>query len=1663
MLTSRKTKKAQTARLGFFVIVLSLMGTIAASIASAQSNTTTPTTINISDTPITTSAKRLGMNLGTQDFWDSGMIMRNLAFRNPGFEAETWQTILHCQTVTASSCTDDNLYNYWAANFLKGGSASFIYGPETGTEATVSSSTAAVIGSKGVTIQLTGASKAPTVGDYIVVRLSIPGNAQAGWWTSTSGGATVSTDTNDLSPNTPGKQALSLDATGSGQQAGLSNYDDGTDGRIFLKMSGSYTVSFRAKGLGGNNQVAINLVRNAASGTVQFWNQTVTLTNSWQDYTYTFSVNNDVNSGGAIALSFNLNQSGMLIDDVSFTEAAASNNPTAYRNAVVSTLQALHPGTLRYMDSGINWGSSIDNMLAPDFARVRTGYSPHNSEADDMAMGLHDFLVLCQTIGAEPWYTMPTGMTTQEMTNLMEYLGGDSSTTYGAKRAAMGQSAPWTSVFTSIHLEFGNEVWNTGNPGANMSDATAYGKRAATIFATAKASPNYNAKKIDLVLDGFAAVSFWTQAALAASSGYDTVDIAPYNFNIFDDAASSERIFGPMLAEPEWMNDNPAGWTAANAAVAASAGPTPAKLAVYEVNVDADQGSVSQAAVNEAIPSLGAGLSVAANMLLAQRDDNVTVQNLFALEGLDVGFNGSSSSSATTSPIWGATIDMGGATNLRRPIFLSEQLANMAILPTMFATSQTGTNPTWNQALTTNDNFSQANAHYIQSMAYSDGTTLNIVLFNLSRTSALPVNFAGLNAPAGNATVNTLTAQTITANNESQENVAIATSSQSLGSGAIVSLPPFSMTVLSVSAPDIASTVTGVTATCETATLSPGDTTTCSASVAGQGKYSSAYTWSASAGSISSDGNYTAPSTLPSSGKAVITATSVADTSKNSSFTIALANNTITGITASCPATSIGQGQVIACTASVKGTGSFDNSYTWSASAGSITSAGSLTAPTTGDSVTLTATSTQDTSKSAKVTLSVNSVLVISNLTYSVTGTTATVNWKLNMPATSAIAYGPTPAGGLNTPFNATLSTSPSLTLTGLQPNTTYYLAAYSMVDGQTPTQQVTLTTSNGSTAVTGVSVNCSALALLLGGSTGCAATVTGTGNYSSAVTWSTSIGTIGSTGVLSAPLDLLSSTITVKATSVADPTKSGSISISLGSSPSITAVALRCAINPLLQGGSTSCSPTVTATGNISKAVTFKASAGSITTAGVLTAPKTGTSVTVTATSVANPAKSGTMVVALTPLPTITKVMVTCQATSLSTGGNTPCASSVTGTGSFTSAVTWSTSAGSITSAGVLTAPASGTSVTVKATSTENPEISGTAVVNLSATLAITNPKITVTTSAVTVSWTVNSSQANSAVSYGTSGKISSITPYQPNESGSPTFTLTGFSASTPVTMVIQSWLPNGQSVSMNLSTTTASKAATVSSVSVNCTSSAIQAGSSLSCSDSVAGTGSYSTAVNWSVSGGSITSAGLLTAPKTGTSVVVKATSVEDATKYATKTISITPLPTVSGVTVACPGGTLQPAATTACSATVAGTGSYSSAVTWSASAGSINTAGLLTAPTSGSSVTVTATSVQDPTKYAVATIAIANSVAIVKPVFSVTSTTIVVSWTVTQPAYNSVKYGMNTAYGAQTAQTALITNPSFTFTGLLPGTTYMGELVSQTATGTAVYPIVVTTSAK
>ena len=101
------------------------------------------TNFEIGTTVQRSSVKHLGVNLAGDNFYDSGQMFRNLIFGNPGFEGETWQTIMQCVAVTATSCTDSNIYNIWPANFLQGATFQVINGTASGVTGTITSSTAA--------------------------------------------------------------------------------------------------------------------------------------------------------------------------------------------------------------------------------------------------------------------------------------------------------------------------------------------------------------------------------------------------------------------------------------------------------------------------------------------------------------------------------------------------------------------------------------------------------------------------------------------------------------------------------------------------------------------------------------------------------------------------------------------------------------------------------------------------------------------------------------------------------------------------------------------------------------------------------------------------------------------------------------------------------------------------------------------------------------------------------------------------------------------------------------------------------------------------------------------------------------------------------------------------------------------------------------------------------------------------------------------------------------------------------------------------------------------------------------------------------------------------------------------------------------------------------
>jgi hypothetical protein len=144
---------------------------------------------------------------------------------------------------------------------------------------------------------------------------------------------------------------------------------------------------------------------------------------------------------------------------------------------------------------------------------------------------------------------------------------------------------------------------------------------------------------------------------------------------------------------------------------------------------------------------------------------------------------------------------------------------------------------------------------------------------------------------------------------------------------------------------------------------------------------------------------------------------------------------------------------------------------------------------------------------------------------------------------------------------------------------------------------------------------------------------------------------------------------------------------------------------------------------------VTWSASIGAITGAGMFTAPATHGTGTITATSVADPAKSATATVTVStgseqPSSTgVTSVTVSPTTASSVTSGTLQFSAAVQGTSSNTS-VTWKALQGTITSTGVYTAPAKAATDTVTATSVADPTRSASATITITA--ASGNPVVT-------------------------------------------------------------------------------------------------------------------------------------------------------------------------------------------------------------------------------------------------------------------------------------------------------------------------------------------------
>lgn len=159
---------------------------------------------------------------------------------------------------------------------------------------------------------------------------------------------------------------------------------------------------------------------------------------------------------------------------------------------------------------------------------------------------------------------------------------------------------------------------------------------------------------------------------------------------------------------------------------------------------------------------------------------------------------------------------------------------------------------------------------------------------------------------------------------------------------------------------------------------------------------------------------------------------------------------------------------------------------------------------------------------------------------------------------------------------------------------------------------------------------------------------------------------------------------------------------------------------------------------------------------------------------------------------------------------------------------------------------------------------------------------------------------------------------------------------------------------------------------VALSPTSALVQAGRTQQFTATVSG--STNTAVTWSATGGSVSSSGMYTAPNSAGSYLVTAESMADNTISASAGVTVTANPVVS-VVISPTSASILTNGSQQFDATVSG--SSNTAVTWSATGGSVSSSGLYTAPSTAGTYTVKATSAADSTESASATVTVSAPV--------------------------------------------------------------------------------------
>lgn len=769
----------------------------------------TPTTIEVRDTVLRSDVTRFGVNLGHSTNWEAATLNANV-IDNPGFEPGHYGMVSHARTGTTGDLwIQDHWQVTWnndqydigqPAGFWTGAEWEIVTGPSKGRSGIVLDH-AHVNDRNEFTLDSTGPT--PNAGDIIFLRNPIH--------VLPDDGALAEVEVGDARPGSPGVQSLRLSknplelwrASRTWYLDTVWSTGDRTAGKLQL-ADGTWNFSVWAKGTQVGDELDIKFQRQN-EGT--FFQETFPLTTGWQliertyqvapgsddDRTYT-----DLENHPLLVFTVSAGDVGqeVLIDDLVLERAHT--NAYGFNDEVVEALEELQPGVIRTWAG--YFGYTLGHAVESPFAHGYSGFSPNDRVPSLWNYRLHDFLGLCEIVGAEPWYVIPPTFSQADLNGLMEYLGGpaDGFHPWADLRAAQGHPEPWTSSFDTIHLEYSNEGWGGGTNidpffGASLSGGTNLGMVGSDRLGVLKASPHYQSSDFEMIIGGQHTFPYRQSHIETASTEHDALGVGPYFLRVLDNFATDEDIFHRLFATPA-AEVVPGGKLHTSIDLLDGFG-NGTKLHTYEISFHLnrqDAGNPAPAELrNDVLTGQGGAMVLPLAMLTYLRDLGMEVQCAFQFAGFS-----SEADDGEDLRMWGLVRDVL-RTGRKRPTFLGVALANMAIRGDMIETVQSGADPT---VAVTPGNWLADNVdlHLVQSFAFRQGTRRTLILFNCDLVNTQPVIINTSSPVIGRSQGGGLAPGSIFADNEDQEDVELEFRGlPNFQSGTRIGLPPASMVVLS--------------------------------------------------------------------------------------------------------------------------------------------------------------------------------------------------------------------------------------------------------------------------------------------------------------------------------------------------------------------------------------------------------------------------------------------------------------------------------------------------------------------------------------------------------------------------------------------------------------------------------------------------------------------------------------------------------------------------------------------------------------------------------------------------------------------------------------------------------------------------------------------------